>query len=51
MSKENDAKVDPESDSQKTEPEPVSGSYYYDDSTGYELYEPEEDEEQDEDDE
>jgi hypothetical protein len=30
------------------EREPVTGSYYYDDSTGYEIYDPEKDAEDDE---
>ena len=32
------------------EPERKPGSYYYDDSTGYEIYDPDKDDEEDEED-
>ena len=39
----------PEQDEQSPEKkEPVPGSYYYDDSTGYEIYDPEKDDEEEE---
>jgi hypothetical protein len=41
----------PERDERSPEKkEPEAGSYYYDDSTGYEIYDPEKDDEEEEED-
>ena len=45
MSKQRDdtpGEIDPSGEEEETERKP--GSYYYDDSTGYEVYDPEKDE-------
>lgn len=47
MSKQRDdtpEEIDPSVEEEK--PAPMPGSYYYDDSTGYEIYDPEKDDEE-----
>jgi hypothetical protein len=42
-----DTTKDEDSASAADKPKPVRGSYYYDDATGYQVYNPEEDEQED----
>ncbi len=46
MSKQKDDTPE-QNESSGEEREPKPGSYYYDDSTGYEIYDPEKDDEED----
>ena len=48
MSKQRDDTPEEIDPSGEEEPERAPGSYYYDDSTGYEVYDPEKDEEEEE---
>ena len=49
MSKRIDDTTEPDDESGQESERPAPGSYYYGDSTGYEVYDPEEDEEEEED--
>ena len=42
-----DTTKEEDSTSAADKPKPVRGSYYYDDATGYQVYDPEEDEQED----
>jgi hypothetical protein len=50
MSEQPDNTTERDEPSRKKEREPQPGSYYYDDSTGYEIYDPAKDEDPDDED-
>ena len=50
MSEQADNTTEQDEPSRKKEPEPKPGSYYYDDATGYEIYDPAKDEDSDDED-
>ncbi|MDQ3821109.1 MAG: hypothetical protein M3362_25970 [Acidobacteriota bacterium] len=50
MSQHKDDTTERDESSGEERERPKPGSYYYDDSTGYEIYDPEKDDEEDEED-